>query len=197
MWKWIKRLFRKKSRPVLVPIKTKPPTIILNADDNDMDCNQAGLDMICHFEGYYSKPYLCPANVPTIGIGTIVYPNGKHVALNDRPINLKEAKKYLLHELQSKEDTIERFLNRYGIKVNLNQFSALVSFGYNLGCDPITNPAKSLCKALKSGDSRLVCKAIMLYNKARVRNKFGIKRLKVLKGLDRRRKAECKLYMKA
>ena len=35
------------------------------------------------FEGFRSKPYLCPANVATIGYGSTYYANGVKVTLND------------------------------------------------------------------------------------------------------------------
>ena len=37
--------------------------------------------LIKKYEGYSSKPYLCPAGVATIGYGTTVYPNGKKVSM--------------------------------------------------------------------------------------------------------------------
>lgn len=33
-----------------------------------------GVDLIKKYEGFSSKPYLCPANVATIGFGAIFYP---------------------------------------------------------------------------------------------------------------------------
>ena len=33
-------------------------------------------EVIKEFEGYSSEPYLCPANIPTIGYGNTMYANG-------------------------------------------------------------------------------------------------------------------------
>jgi lysozyme len=33
------------------------------------------LELIRHFEGFYAKPYIDPVGIPTIGVGTIAYPN--------------------------------------------------------------------------------------------------------------------------
>jgi len=34
--------------------------------------SDACIDLVKSFEGFFSKPYLCPAKVPTIGYGTII-----------------------------------------------------------------------------------------------------------------------------
>ena len=153
-----------------------------------MICNQAGIDLICEFEGFYSKPYLCPANVPTIGYGTTIYPNGKKVSLSDSPITKEQAKEYLAHDLKKEEDNLNKFINDFGLTLNENQFSALISFAYNLGFGKISSPSSTVNRGLKSGDHALTCHGMSLYNRA-----AG----KVMRGLERRRKAEIDLYNKA
>jgi GH24 family phage-related lysozyme (muramidase) len=39
-----------------------------------MNINEAGLKLIKHYEGCKLKPYLCPANLWTIGYGAVLYP---------------------------------------------------------------------------------------------------------------------------
>ena len=39
------------------------------------------------FEGYRAKPYLCPANVATIGYGSTYYADGRKVTLEDPPMD--------------------------------------------------------------------------------------------------------------
>lgn len=51
------------------------------------------------FEGFRSKPYICPAGVPTIGYGSTYYPDGKKVTLTDPPVTEKQATDMLMHEL--------------------------------------------------------------------------------------------------
>jgi Phage-related lysozyme (muraminidase) len=34
-------------------------------------------EIIKEFEGYSSKPYLCPSGIPTIGYGNTMYTNGE------------------------------------------------------------------------------------------------------------------------
>jgi GH24 family phage-related lysozyme (muramidase) len=50
-------------------------------------------EVIKEFEGYSSEPYLCPANVPTIGYGNTMYPNGERVTMEDPEIDQSEAEK--------------------------------------------------------------------------------------------------------
>ena len=45
-----------------------------------------GIELIKSFEGFSSKPYLCPAKIPTIGYGATFYPDGKKVTMKDSPI---------------------------------------------------------------------------------------------------------------
>ena len=39
------------------------------------------------FEGYRAKPYLCPANVATIGYGSTYYADKRKVTLEDPPMD--------------------------------------------------------------------------------------------------------------
>ena len=48
-----------------------------------MKISENGLNLIKEFEGFSSKPYLCPAKIPTIGYGATFYKDGKKVTLQD------------------------------------------------------------------------------------------------------------------
>ena len=48
------------------------------------------------FEGFRSKPYLCPAGIPTIGIGSTRYENGQRVTLAERPSTVERAEELLV-----------------------------------------------------------------------------------------------------
>lgn len=52
------------------------------------------------FEGFSSKPYLCPAGFWTIGYGTVYKPDGKTVTKNDPPISQATAEEWLVSELK-------------------------------------------------------------------------------------------------
>lgn len=147
------------------------------------------LELIKEFEGFEPRPYLCSARVPTIGIGTTVYPDGKKVTLKDSPITLEKAYEYLLVHVAKDRKQIDSFLNTNKITLNDFQYSALVVFAYNLGTGPIITKGRSLHEALKTRSNLKVTQALRLYNKAAVNGK-----LVVLKGLSRRRDAEAALY---
>lgn len=146
--------------------------------------NKSCIELIKSFEGLFLKPYLCPANVPTIGYGTIKYPNGKAVTLQDAPITKEHAEEYLVHELAEKSSGVEALIQ---VPVSDNQFGALVSFSYNLG---LGNLKKStLLKLLNSNaDKNKVADEFLKWNKA-----AG----KELAGLTRRRQAERALFLKS
>lgn len=144
--------------------------------------NKAGLDIIKSFEGLKLKPYLCPAGIPTIGYGTIRYPNGKPVTLNDPPITEKQAEAYLLHDVREKAAGVERLVK---VKLNDNEFSALVSFAYNVGLGAFGG--STLLKLLNANaDKVAVADQLLRWNKANG---------KELPGLTRRRQAERALFL--
>ena len=56
-----------------------------------MKISNNGLDLIKQFEGLSLTPYLCPANIPTIGYGNTFYEDGTKVTLKDKPITEQRA----------------------------------------------------------------------------------------------------------
>lgn len=95
-----------------------------------MKISENGLDLIKKYEGLGLEPYLCPANVPTIGYGATYYPDGKNVTMDDLKITELYAEELLLSMLSRYEKGVERYIQ---VEINQNQFDALVSFAYNLG----------------------------------------------------------------
>ena len=100
-------------------------------------------------------------------------------------IDLEQAKEFLAHDLKKEEENLNNFIKALNISLNEDQFSALVSFAYNLGFGKIASPSSTVNRGLKSGDHALTCHGMSLYNRA-----AG----KVMRGLERRRKAEIALY---
>lgn len=144
---------------------------------------QAGIDLIKRFEGFRSKPYKCPAGVPTIGYGATFYPNKKKVTMADPAISEEEATELLENMLVS----FEQYVDSYAIDtLTQNQFDALVSFCYNLG--PANLKASTLLKKVNLNPNDETIRAeFMKWTKA-----GG----KTLKGLVTRRTAEADLYFK-
>lgn len=148
------------------------------------------LNLIKISEGFKSKPYLCPAGVPTIGYGTTRYPNGVKVTLRDPEIIEQKAIVFLLHDLVAFENDVN-FLTQ-SVKLTQGQFDALVDFAYNVGSDIDID-----CTPEGLGDSLLLKKVLANTTDTTIRDEFkkwiyggG----KVLPGLITRRGAEANLY---
>lgn len=84
------------------------------------------------FEGFRSKPYLCPAGIPTIGYGSTYYPGGKKVTLDDPPIAEDTARAMLMQELyHTYLPGVLRLCP--GLASDEKRCNAIVDFAYNLG----------------------------------------------------------------
>jgi GH24 family phage-related lysozyme (muramidase) len=147
-----------------------------------MTIGEKGLTLIKHFEGLRLEAYLDSTGLPTIGIGTIRYPNGVLVKQGDK-ITESRAMEYLMHDVLMFETGVGKLITA---DINQDQFDALVSFSYNLGLG-----------ALSSSRLRKVINADP--NDKNIPMQFekwvyagGV----VLKGLVKRRKAEAHLFTK-
>ena len=101
-----------------------------------MNVSEKCLALIREFEGFRSKPYLCPAGVPTIGYGSTRYADGRPVKMTDAPITEAQAQELLQATLAKYEDCVNGAVK---MPINQNQFDAFVSFTYNLGCGAFRN----------------------------------------------------------
>src|SRR5687768_9306148 len=99
-----------------------------------MKVSQAGIDLIKKFEGLRLKAYFDPIGIPTIGYGSIMWPDGKKIQLGQQ-ISMEQAEKMLMWEVNLKSVPVSAMLKKTA--VNQNQFDALVSFAYNLGIGAI------------------------------------------------------------
>ena len=98
------------------------------------------------FEGFFSRPYLCPANVPTIGYGSTRYEDGTKVSLGDAPITRERAEQLLQGELEHCKKAVQK----YCPDVSENASAALIDFVYNLGAGRLM--ASTLRKRINAGD---------------------------------------------
>lgn len=101
-----------------------------------MKLNNAGYLLITEFEGFSSKPYLCPAKIPTIGYGSTFYADNSKVTMNDQPIS-----KYLAFEMF--KTIADKFtigvLKCVKKEINQNMLNSLVSLSYNIGISNFMN----------------------------------------------------------
>lgn len=102
------------------------------------------IELIKKYEGFSSKAYLCPANVWTIGYGTTRVDN-KSVT-SGMTCTEQQAEEYLKNDLQVFAKAINRLVK---VPLTDNQFSALLSFTYNLGVGALEK--STLLKKLNEG----------------------------------------------
>lgn len=141
------------------------------------EINRAGLELIKSFEGLKLKGYLCPAGIPTIGYGH----TGAGVRVG-QVITEAQAEELLRADLRRFEDAVFKLV---GYHATDNQFSALVSFAFNVGAGEGGLKTSTLLRKHNEGDY------------AGAKAEFAKWRMgggKVLNGLIRRRAAEASLY---
>mgnify|MGYP002706007227 CR=1 FL=1 len=139
-----------------------------------MHINNDGLELIKNFEGVRYNAYMDVSGIPTIGYG-----HTKGVKIGDS-ITKEKAEELLKSDLEYFENGVEKHAKKYGYNFNENEFSALVSFAYNIG-------------SLNA----------LTYNGAMTKKEIGDRLIffvkskgRTLNGLVRRRKAEQALYFK-
>ena len=133
------------------------------------------------YEGYRAKPYLCPANVATIGYGSTYYADGKKVTLQDPPMDEPTARALLLVELE--HTYLPGVLRNCPIlATDVRKCNSIVDFAYNCGVGRLQT--STLKRKINASDWNGAKEQLMLWTKG-----GG----KVLPGLLKRRKAECAL----
>ena len=95
-----------------------------------MKTGEVGVEIIKKYEGFSAKPYLCPANVPTIGFGSTRWFDGARISMDSRTISRDDATRLLQMELHHIESVVPRLIKA---PLTQNQFDALASFTFNLG----------------------------------------------------------------
>ena len=142
-----------------------------------MNISQKGIDLIKQFEGCRLEAYKCPAGVWTVGYGH----TGSDVTQGTK-ITQEKVESLLKSDLTVHCNNVSKLVK---VKLNQNQFDALVSFEYNIAYGNLSS--STLLKLLNKGD----------YTGAA--NQFGkwvYAGGKVLAGLQKRRKAEKELFLK-
>ena len=133
------------------------------------------------FEGFRSKPYLCPAGIPTIGYGSTYYADGRKVTLQDQPMDEPTARALLMAELR--HTYLVGVLRQCPIlATDVNKLNAIVDFCYNLGVGRLQT--STLRRKINAQDWEGAKEQLMLWTKG-----GG----KVLSGLVKRRTAESAL----
>ena len=148
-----------------------------------MKLNKEGKELIKRFEGLKLQSYQCSAKRWTIGYGNTFYEDGTAVKKGDI-ITKERAEK--LFDIIVAEFCIKVDRNIKTILTE-NQYSAIVSFTYNVGIGNL-NKSTLLRKVNFNPNDPTIRQEFIKWNKA-----GG----KVLAGLTTRRSAEALLYFKA
>lgn len=143
-----------------------------------MKINKEGLSIIKQCEGCRLKAYLCPSLIPTIGYG-----HTTGVKLGDI-ITQADAERYLLQDIKRFEQAVTALVT---VPVNENQFSALVSFTFNVGVGAFKS--STLLKKLNLRDYKGCSNEFDRWV-------YGSNK-KPLEGLKKRRKLERQLFNKS
>lgn len=109
-----------------------------------MKTSDNGIEQIKTFEGFRSMPYLDTAGKWTVGYGHLMVDGDGCV--QGSPITMGQATELLRKDLHTAEECV----NSAGVQLDQNEFDALVSFVYNLGCGAFQR--STLLKLLKSGN---------------------------------------------
>lgn len=163
---------------------------IAKAND-DMMPSQNLIDHIKQTEGFRECAYK-DYKANAIGYGSQRWEDGTAVELytgkgkNRKKVCITEerAKELLLHFVYFKAGQIDGWAKANRVKLNQNEFDALVGFTYNLGFGAFRS--SSIAKYIKLKNKKLAAEFFEDYNKG-----GG----KVLKGLETRRAWEKKLFL--
>lgn len=141
-----------------------------------VNISKNGLQMIKNFEGL-----ILVASNKLDGVWTVGYGCTVGVKPYQR-ITEKEANEMLIRELTKHETYVNKYVNQ--LKLNQDQFDALVSFSYNCGFGNLKKlVADKNGKATR--DKKTIAEKMLFYNKCNG---------KVMRGLVNRRKKEYELF---
>jgi GH24 family phage-related lysozyme (muramidase) len=149
--------------------------------------NAATISLIKEREGFVKAPAPDPIGLPTVGFGHLCKSKGCAEVPFKFPLTEATATQLFDSDAKSFINCLHKMINN-SVKLNDNQFGALTSFAFNLGCGAVQS--STLLKRLNAGENpNTVAEQEM--------PKFNKAGGKVLKGLSDRRAAEVKLFKKA
>lgn len=110
-------------------------------------------------EGFCSKPYKDSGGVPTIGIGSTQYPNGKRVTMADKPITKEEAIEITKHHVARDEGRLKASLPN--VKLSQAEYDVYLDFVYQYG--QATFDRSSIRRELLKGNHKAACRNLLKY----------------------------------
>ena len=146
-----------------------------------MNVSKAAIALIKHHEGVRNRPYRCPANLWTVGVGHLI---GDGKSLPDswnRTFSQEEIDGILKSDLRRFELGVHKMLPN--VPLRQHEFDAIISFCFNLGLGCFQR--STLRQALLRGDKKAAMESLVKYCRA-----GG----KILRGLQIRRLDEKALF---
>ena len=146
-----------------------------------MNVSKAAIALIKHHEGVRSRPYRCPANLWTVGVGHLI---GDGKSLPDswnRTFLQEEIDELLKSDLRRFELGVHKMLPN--VPLRQHEFDSIISFCFNLGLGCFQR--STLRQALLRGDKKAAMESLVKYCRA-----GG----KILRGLQIRRLDEKALF---
>ena len=146
-----------------------------------MNVSKAAIALIKHHEGVRSRPYRCPANLWTVGVGHLIG-DGKFLPDSwNRTFTETEIDGILKSDLRRFELGVHKMLPN--VPLRQHEFDAIISFCFNLGLGCFQR--STLRQALLRGDKKAAMESLVKYCRA-----GG----KILRGLQIRRLDEKALF---
>lgn len=157
-----------------------------------MKLSPEAIKVICHHEGIRYKPYRCPAQLWTIGVGHVLYPDQAKIPMDQRgayPLRPEDNRTFSKDEVDGiLRADLQRFERGVGqlipVALTQGQFDACVSFAFNVGLGTLQR--STFRQKVLRGEKDAAIASLLQYCKA-----GG----KVLRGLENRRKDEAALFM--
>jgi lysozyme len=146
-----------------------------------VNVSKAAIALIKHHEGVRSRPYRCPANLWTVGVGHLI---GDGKSLPDswnRTFTEAEIDGILKSDLRRFELGVHKMLPN--VPLRQHEYDAIISFCFNLGLGCFQR--STLRQALLRGDKKAAMESLVKYCRA-----GG----KILRGLQIRRLDEKALF---
>ncbi len=146
-----------------------------------MNVSKAAIALIKHHEGVRNRPYRCPANLWTVGVGHLIG-DGKSLPNSwNRTFSQEEIDGILKSDLRRFELGVHKMLPN--VPLRQCEFDSIVSFCFNLGLGCFQR--STLRQALLRGDKKAAMESLVKYCRA-----GG----KILRGLQIRRLDEKALF---
>ena len=166
-----------------------------------MKLSKAGEDLMHKYEGFRSRPYLCPAHIWTIGYGHVLYQEQIRLPVvrvegytgmirKEYPLKPEDNRVWTKTEIDELFRTDVASFERGVLRLvpssagSQGRFDALVSISFNFGLGNLQR--SSIRIKANRGEWEGAADAFLLWNKG-----GG----KVLPGLERRRKEERALFL--